>query len=321
MAIIVNSFEATISPLCPTLPYLDYPSWEASTLAKRGEYSNYSTWRYETRDPGKTRGIRLVFLGGSLPDQALEHSEFDLAGFPRIGALLIEDAVASHLQSLGFLVEETGFGRLALRPVPGSLDDAVELATGLLFSARRPFREESNVFALSFNWEVRALFRESLAQPGIASIAPGMAVLYKPKTVPPPALRQFQNRYIGRVRSISQDGIVTIAERESGEIHKVPAVDLKLEASPAVIKLYEQRVRSQRGPSPIIRRIQQLKRSFTPENRRNLTALRDRLEEVRRILSRGGASSDQLVVPLASSQPGSVAISLLPTEATLGDSL
>lgn len=108
--------------------------------------------------------------------------------------------------------------------------------------------------------------------------------------------------------------------RDDGQAQKIPCSDLRLEASPAVIRIYEQRVRSRAGPSPIIRKIQQLKRSYTRENRRNVTASQDRLEEIRAMLNQAGASLDQLIVPLASFQTGTVSVSLLPMEASSGDS-
>jgi len=245
--------------------------------------------------------------------------EFDVGRFWRVGTLLIEEAISAHFRQRHFVIEEIRFEKLALRPVSNSPDEAIELATGVSYSARRPFREDRYRFALSLNWEVRALFRETLANADIARIALGMPVLYSPTKAVPPELVHFRNRYLGRVRSIEKDGTAIVISRDDGQAHRVPLSDIKLEASPAVIKIYEQRVRSRSGPSPIIRRIQQLKRTFTRDNRRNITAAQDRLEEIRVLLNRAGASLDQLILPLSSFQTGSVAISLLPMEASLGD--
>ncbi len=307
----------------PCLPFLDYSSWEASSEAKEGEYANYATWRYELRDDedrGARDRFRMVFLGGNPTPVSAASMEFDGGRFWRVGTLLIEEAVASHFKQLGFLVEDTHFDRLALKTVPNSPDDSIELATGLSFSARRPFRDDQHRFNLSFNWEVRALFRDTLADTQIASFALGMPVLHQPVKTAIPALVQFRNRYLGRVRSIEDDGTATVMCRDDSQPQRVPLCDLKLEASPVVIKLYEQQVRSRSGPSPIIRRIQQLKRSYTRENRRNVTVFKDRLEEIRSVLNQAGSSLDQLIVPLASFQSGSVAISLLPMDVSFGDS-
>ena len=85
-----------------------------------------------------------------------------------------------------------------------------------------------------------------------------------------------------------------------------------------MIKQFEQSSQSRLGPSPVLRRIQQLKHSYTAENRRNVNAFRDRLEEIRSVLGVAGTSPNQIVLPLATSQEGSVSISTQPSEADMG---
>jgi hypothetical protein len=322
MALLINSFAADLNPIRPLLPFLDYPSWQASTEAKEGKFAGCSTWRYELRedeDKGNPNRFRMIFLSGQQLPAGASTQEFDVGRFWRIGTLLIEEAFSAHFKQLSFVIEDSHFEKFALRAVSNSPDDAIELATGVSFSARRPFRDDQYRFALSFKWEVRALFRDTLANADILRIALGMPVLYKPQEGVPAELLHFRNRYLGRVRSIENDGTATVITREDNQPLRVPLADLKLEASPAVIKVYEQRARSRSGPSPIIRTIQQLKRSYTRENRRNVTASKDRLEEIRALLNRAGASLDQLIVPLSSFQAGSVTISLIPMEASFGD--
>jgi len=174
---------------------------------------DFSTWRFELRgDEAKDKPdrFRMVFLSGKQPPPGASCIEFDVGRFWRIGSLIIEEAIAAHFAQLKFVTEEGHFERLALRTVPNSPDEAIELATGVSFSARRPFRDDRYRFALSFNWEVRALFKETLANANIARIAVGMPVLYKPTNTPHPEILHFRNRYLGRVRSIEDDATATV---------------------------------------------------------------------------------------------------------------
>jgi hypothetical protein len=323
MALLLNSFPVDVAPVEASLPCIDYQGWEISTSAKKTQFNEFSTWRYEIdkEESGLNESrIRMVFLRGPhIPPDATQET-FDMGRFWRIGCLFIEDALAAHFSRLGFTIEQSSFERLALRRHTGSPDDAVDLATGLSFSARRPFREDKYGFTLSFQWIVRAMFRNSLMDDSLAGIALGMPVIYKPSGTSPPGLPEFINRYLGRVRSIDSARRTAAVICRDDEPRTLPLRDLRLEASPHVIKLYEQRVRSRSGPSQILRTIQRLKMSFTKDNRRNVTALRDRLAEIRKLLYQAGSSRDQLVVPLASFQTGSVSIALSPIEATFGDS-
>jgi hypothetical protein len=322
MTLLLNTFPVDVAPVEALLPYIDYESWERSTSAKRSQFNAYRTWRYEIdkEESGLSENhIRMVFLGGPQLPPKSNQTAFDLGRFWRIGCIFIEDALSTHFSKLGFAAEQSSFERLALRRYAGSPDDAMELATGLSFSARRPFREDKYRFTLTFQWIVRAMFKDSLINESLAGIALGMPVMYRPNAAIPVGLLDFKNRYLGRVRSIDSAGKTAAVMCRDDEPRTVPLRDLRLEASPPVIKLYEQRVRSRPVPSHILRIIQQLKMSFTKDNRRNVTAFRDRLDEIRKSLYQAGSSRDQLVVPLASFQSGSVSIALTPIEATFGD--
>ena len=323
MALLLNSFPVDVAPVEALLPYVDYGSWEISTLAKQSQFAEFRTWRYALakEEAGANENhVRMVFLQGPQAPSGAAQTTFDLGQFWRIGCLLIEDGLTSHFSKLGFAIEQNNFERFALRRYTGSPDNALDLATGLSFSARRPFREDKYGFALSFQWIVRAMFKDSLATGSLAQIALGMPVIYKPVGTIPPGLLEFKHRYLGRVRSIDTSGKSATVVGRDDEPRTIPLRDLRLEASPAVIKLYEQKIRHLSGPSPILRTIQQLKMSFTKNNRRNVTALRDRLDIIRSSLNQAGSSRDQLVVPLSSFQSGSVSIALTPIEATIGDS-
>jgi hypothetical protein len=323
MALYLNSFPVDITPSEVSLPYVEFPDWPASTSAKKTQFNQFAVWRYEmSREEhgANQNSVRMVLLRGPQAPPGIQETTFDLGRFWRIGCLFIEEALSTHFAKLGFAVEQSKFERLALRRQAGSPDDRIELATGLSFSARRPFRDDRYRFALAFQWVVRAMFRDSLTNDSLARIALGMPVIYKPAGAVPPDLLEFAHRYIGRVRSIDPVHRVGVVMCKDDEPRTLPLADLRLESSPAVIRLYEQIIRSRTGPSQILRTIQQLKMSFTKENRRNVSALRDRLNKIRTVLQQAGSSRDQLILPLASFQSGSVSIGLNPSEAVFGDS-
>jgi hypothetical protein len=322
MALLLNSFRVELTPLQFQLPFLDYASWESSTAARDEQYPAFSTWRYELDDEeskASTNRIRMVFLNGPTESALPTLAPFDLGRFWRIGCLTIEDSICSHFAKRGYEIERDHFERVALAQHHGSPDGAIELATGLSFSARRPFREEPYGFTVTFQWIVRASFKDSLEKDALARIAVGMPVMYRPTSRVSPELLQFRNRFLGRIRSIDQSKRIAVVMCRDDSPKSVPLRDLRLEASPAVIKAYEKNTRPRSGVSPTIRSIQQLKMSLTKENRRNITALRDRLEKIRSVLMDLGSSRDQLVVPLTSYQSGSVSMALAPEEAEKGD--
>jgi hypothetical protein len=151
MRLVVNNFAADFMPVELSLPFLDFGSWEDSTAAKETQFPNHDTWRYEM-DPAEagtsTNRIRMVFLNGPSFPVGATQTKFDVGRFWRIGNLLAEQALASHFSRQGFLIEYSHFEKLALRPYLSSPDDAIELATGVSFSAQRPFRDEIYGFAV-----------------------------------------------------------------------------------------------------------------------------------------------------------------------------
>ncbi|MCL4855368.1 MAG: hypothetical protein KJZ78_28735, partial [Bryobacteraceae bacterium] len=258
MSLIVNSFPADLVPVGPTLPFIDFPSWESSTEAKVTHFAQHATWRYSLGDDELrgARGVcRLVFLNGPAPPRDAEQTKFDVGRFWRIGSLLIEDSLSQYFSQIGFSIEESHFERFALRREAASPDAAIELATGISYSVRRPFRDEPYHFAVAFQWIVQAHFKGTLENDDISRMSLGMPVLYKPRTNNiPKELALFRNRYLGRVRAIEPGGTATVMCKDDTP-RSLSRADLRLEASPAVIRLYEEKVRSRSGPSTIIRTI------------------------------------------------------------------
>jgi hypothetical protein len=321
MTLLLNSFLVDIVPPEVSLPYKVFESWEVSTEAKKNSYPGLITWRYRDSEDGGS-GIYVVFLSGGQAPKDVQYGNFDLGKHARLGCRLIEDSVALHFSKLGFVEERNRFQRIALRRHADASNDAIELATGLSFSARRPFKDEPYKFNLSFQWVVRAMFKDSLVNASLAAIALGMPVVYKPSGTGDGDLEAYRNHYLGKVRHVDRrQKAATVACRD-GQTRSVDLKNLRLEASPAVIKLFEKALHSKQGPSRIIRTIQQLKLSLTKDNRRNVTVLRDRLDQIRKVLYEVGSSQDQLVIPLASSfQDGSVAIALTPISVSFVESL
>lgn len=321
MALLLNSFAVEIAPLQASLPYIDYATWEDSTSAKDSEFPSFSTWRYEKDDSDAEpeKPCRLVFLNGPATPPPSQTVPFDLGRFWRIGCLLIGNSFGAHFASLGFTIEETGFERRALRRYPTPPDEPIELATGVSFAVRRPFKDEPSKFTISFQWIVRATFKETLESDSLAAIAFGMPVLYTPRSQTQKELSQFENGYIGRVRSIEPKSKTAAVNCRDGMPRTLPLRDLRLEASPALIKIYERHYQIKPGPSTVIRTMQQLRLSLTKDNRRNLTASRDRLERIRNLLYESGSSRDQFVIPIASFQEGSISMDLAPMEASIGE--
>jgi hypothetical protein len=322
MQLVINNFAADFMPVELSLPFLDYGSWEESTEAKESQFANHDTWRYEmdAAELGtSTNRIRMVFLNGPSFPAGATKTKFDIGRFWRIGNLLAEQALACHFSQQGFLIEQSHFEKVALRPYLSSPDDAIELASDVSFLAQRPFREEIYGFAVAFRWVVQAHFKETLANATLSGIAVGMPVLYKPVNAIPDNLKAFRNRFVGRVRSVESDGTATVLCKDD-EYRTIPLRDLRLEASPAAIKIYERKVRGRSGTSAVIRAIQKLNKSLTNDNRRSLTVLKDRLEAIRTLLQESGSSTDQLVIPLKSYESGSLSITIAPMEANFGNS-
>jgi hypothetical protein len=313
----INYFPVEITPSTLTLPLLEYGSWEESSIRKEQEYSAYSTWRYQ---PDRTKNlVRLVFLSGPQTPSAASEGVFDLGEYWRIGQLSIEDSVASSFAANDMAVERAHFDRLALRRIPDTVSDVIDLFVGVSFRAKRPFREERYSFVLVLTWEVRALFRDTLENETLRKISPGMSVIYKPEDGKSTEhLAQFQNRFLGHLHSLEKDGYASVLCKDN-EIRRIPVSHLRLEASPSTVKKYEQFSRGTFGPSQFFRRVQQLNMTLTNENRRNVSVLRDRLHAIRTLLQQlAGASRDQLVIPLTSYQQGTVTIGLSPIKTEFG---
>src|ERR1700721_2474172 len=311
--LILNSFPVEVTPSTLTLPFAEFDDWQTSTLGRNRDYRQYSTYRYDrTLVPDDRRSgkrIRLFLLSGPTPALSAGVHEIDLGGFPTLGARLIEQSVSRYLVSQGMTLRKSSFQNVALRRTEGSASDLIHVYVGISYQARRPFASERNAFTLSAQWEARAIFADSLANPSLKSISIGLAVLYAPRTPPPKELQEFQNHYLGHIKQIAHPTEAVVDCRD-GQTRSVPFVDLTLEASPEAIRRYEQENGSAQQAMWTWRKIQQLSRVLTKEGRRNPLVLRDRLEAIRTVL--GGQSREQLILQLHSYANGTVTIGLAP---------
>ena len=309
---VLNSFPAIVTPNRMLLPYVECPSWEHSTDLRRLQYKQYRTYRYKLKSQddatGKRGPVRLVLLSGPDDDGTRPTAEFDLAEFPNLGANLIEHTLSCHLESRGFAIKRTRFEWLALQRSEAS-GQLIHLHSGISFQARRPFAEKAYAFTLSAQWVARAMFADSLQNKTLRELAPGLAVLYTPKGKPLADLQDYESHYLGRVKEIVPPAEAIVGCRDNA-VRRVPLGDLTLEASPEAIRRYEQKTGSSHQPMRVWRRLQQLSQVLTPEGRRNTGVLRNRLEAIRNLL--GGASKEQLILPLDCYQNGSVSIGLTP---------
>lgn len=316
--LILNSFPVEVSPSKLSLPFVEFDSWEASTLGRRN-YPRFRTYRYEHRSNPEFQSsgracIRLVLLSGPPAPPETQADEMDISSLPKLCAVLIEHSLSDHLESQGMTIRRSSFERLALRRVETQSSQLVHLYSGISFKARRPFRAQPYSFTLSVQWVASAIFVETLASAVLRDIARGLGVLYTPKNKASPELLEFENRFLGHVRDVPSPDETEVICRDDVR-RAIPVQDLTLEASSEALRRYEVATGSQQQPSRVWRRLQQLSKVLTAEGRRNPVVLRDRLNAIRGVL--GGFSKEQLVLPLKSYVDGAVSIGLEPLRVEL----
>jgi hypothetical protein len=313
-SLILNSFPAEVSPPKLVLPFLDFSTWEDSTAERKRRFSEFRTYRYDATPragdgPAAERRVRLVLLSGASAVPQLATEEMDVGTLPKLGCILIENALADHLRSRGMTIKWGRFEKFALRRVDEWAGHHINIYSGIAFSARRPFREALRSFVLTVQWVARATFSETLAEQSLWEMCRGLGVLYTPGTRPPEELGQFENRYIGHVREILAPDRAEVMCKDNVR-RPLTLRDLTLEASPEALRRYEQMIGSPRAPSTIWKRLQQLSKVLTPQGRRNPLVLRERLEAIRSTL--GGGSKEHLVLPLLGFGEGTISIGLAP---------
>lgn len=317
--LILNSFPVEIIPSRFTLPFVQFDTWEASSAAKGKAYSEFETYRYEHEpedesNNASSRHIYLLLLSGPQPPPETKLVEIDISHFSKLGSVLIENSLSDYLKSKGMTIRKGHFEQLALRRVDNQPSSLVHLYSGISFVARRPFRSRPQSFMLSVQWVSSAVFAETLANPDLRDISKGLGVLYTPQANPSADVVQFQNRFLGYVRSILSSDEAEVNCRDN-VCRAIPLGDLTLEASSEALRGYETTTGSQSHSPRIWKRLQQLSKVLTSEGRRNPSVLRERLDAIRGVL--GGLSKEQLVLPLKCYAEAAVSIGLEPIRVEL----
>lgn len=314
--LILNSFPVEVSPTELSLPHVDYPSWEASTEDLQQRYAAYRIHRFAVSNPGHClspaqQKIRLILLSGPQPPNNDALITCNTAVLPDLTNKLIENSLAQHLSRRGMKIKHERVETLALRYHQDSPNAPVSFYTGLSFRSRRPHVDEPFRFALIVQWRAGARFSQSLEDKTLRSISSGMPVIYTPQTEPDNELSPFANRFIGIVDNTADQSNALISCKDDVQ-RTIPFHDLTLEPSPKVLRRYELCVGSDHYRNHVRKRVDQLKKVLTENNRRNNSVLSDRLKAIIQTLS--GTARDQLVLPLCSFVRGTVRIRLSPQQ-------
>jgi hypothetical protein len=305
--LLLNSFPATLVPSEFDLPSLVFNNWEDSTQGLSAEYGAFSWYRTQEGDR-----IRAVLMNGpEVPD--LQTTHINAGVFPDFGKAIIARSMSRYFATRGFEVERANFGTTVLRRAPEGSQGFIDTFCGIAFQVRHPFESEPGAFSVSAQWEVNPRFNQSLAEPQLSSISRGMGVIYRPqaRVAQTDPLKKYLNKYVGHVIDCAQT-TATIECRDHIN-RKVPLSDLFLEASPAVIRVYERRSGVSHSSRSLWYRLQELSFVLNKQGRRNTSVLKDRLQAIRAFL--GGSTKEQLIIPLDSFAEGTVNVSLSPARA------
>ena len=180
----------------------------------------------------------------------------------------------------------------------------------LEFQVRRPFKEQADAFILSVQWKTAVLFRESIANGSLRRIAIGAPVIYKPQSKDSvlPALKRFRYKYLGHVKEFQSNSFAVVNCRDS-QSYQVPLTDLYLEASPVVIREYENLSGARYSNQSLWHKIQELDFVLNKSGRRNPSVLKDRLQAIRQTL---GGPREEVIIPMNCFQKGSLSLNLSP---------
>lgn len=312
--LILNSFPVEVSPTEFSLPYVEYPSWEASTDDMHRRFAEFRIHRHPFRNP--TQGvsepplaIRLILLSGPQAPNNNLRIDCRTADSPSLTNKLIEHSLAQHLSKRDMTIKYGKFETSALRFQHSSQRDPISFYTGISFRSRRPHSDEPLNFALTVQWTAGARFSRSLKEETLKSISLGLPVLYTPTNTPPDELSPFTDRFLGTVESTTDPATALISCKDNVR-RSIPLDDLTLEPSAEALRRYELRVGTDHYRDHVRKRVQRLSKVLTENSRRNTSVLRDRLDAIIQTLS--GTARDQLVLPLCSFVKGTVRIRLSP---------
>ena len=306
--LLLNCFPVKLLPLDYDFPYFSCDSWLASTKKLKSDYGEYSWYRLK-EDNGR---VRALLLNGPERPKSLDVMNADLTLLPDLGKSIISRSISRYFSARDLMVSRTNFGTTVLRKTPEFSQGFLDVFCGVSFQVRHPFVESPEQFATSVQWEVKTSFNSSIAEPKLKGMSEGMPVLYQPApgTDVGEDMRPFIHRYLGHVYEVRSQTEAVINCKDH-VLRRVSLTDLVLEASPAVIREYERRLGLRQSSRSLWYKLQELSFVLNKHGRRNSTVLKDRLQAVRAFL--GSSSKEQLIIPVACFQEGSISLGLSPT--------
>lgn len=303
--LLLNCFNASISPNQLTFPYFEVDSWEASTESLQTRYSGYSAYRIMREN----EAVQVLLLNGPETLPLLPAEPLNVNERFEIGKKIILRSLVRYFVERNLRVRSTKFETSVIRQKPDYSYGLIDIHQGIRFQVRHPFSENRDHFSISVQWDVTALFNSSLANTRLASIAKNRAVLFKPVSEEiDPELKAYRNRYLGRITDVNNDKTLVV-ECKDGVTRQFDGEDLFLEASPAVIRIYEQEIEKVPFSRSAWYKIQEL--SFVlREKRRNIKVLKDRLDAIRSFIALD--SKEHLLLRAETFESASVVVDLNP---------
>jgi hypothetical protein len=307
--LLLNCFPIKLLPTNFNLPYLIYDSWKISTQMLKSKYGDYQWYRIEEKhDNGR---VFALLLNGPERPQELKRMSVDAAVQPDFGKHLISRSLYSYFKARDLTMSRDNFETTALRKAPAFSQNLIDVFCGISFQIRHPFNESPGDFVISAQWVVKTTFNQSIAEPKLRTISQGMPVLYQPtlRAKVDEDMKKFINRYLGHILEILSQ-TEALVDCKDHKVRHLPLTDLFLETSPAVIREYEKRSGFRQSSRSLWYKVQELNFAMNSQGRRNVSVLKERLQAIRAFL--GGSSKEQLIVPVACFQEGTISLALNP---------
>jgi|GEM_PF-4095792 len=314
MSLSINWFQLDFTPRSATLPCQRFSDWESSTSLIKGELKGFQTARWATpKADGKD--VVLALINGQSRPSDWPEEEFDLYRKQPIAKRISENAISEYFRSRGATPKRTRFDLIVTRAAAAYPDFGVNLRTGIRL---RFFSPEDGPPGFTTNWEVTAEFERTLDDDRLRRLCDGMPVLLsggEDKSGIPQSLREYANRYIGKVTKVIDERNIEVWTRTEERV-VLPANRLRLEANPSILREIERDLGNRDYARSIFRRIQELKLVLA-NGHRNLNLFQDQIRAIRNFFGRDVGES-VLMPTMCWKQKIAVAIRLVPAQIELG---
>jgi hypothetical protein len=305
MALVLNAVKSSFSCADITLPCITLPA----DSKPHQVYAEYRQHAYGERLVWLDNEARIIFPTGEHPESSLISShQFDITAWKPLSIILTELALANFLVGKGFQLRQESIASrrvwsyLAL--LPEKAFPHLAFLTGLYF---RGLSIDSEA-CLVIDWKARAEFRFGLENPDLRSIAQGCPVIVA-QDCSTPGLMDRRGKFLGIVKKASEASIEVLG-RDNIELSINPK-DLRLEASPKMLAIYERSFRSSSPPGGAMLYKAELDKSLV-NGLKNKSAFRDRLAAALGIL--GPSKLQFLSCPLISDNRQMITLDLEPYE-------